>query len=102
MTVLWTIVVGALGFLTFGWVAALWMAVASGLLCFGISEVYYIAKFKRELICPVCHFDPVLYRRSPEQAKQRCLDSLKMREEIFLAKWQALKNAASWRGLERK
>ena len=102
MTVLWTIVVGALGFLTFGWVAALWMAVASGLLCFGISEVYYIAKFKRELSCPVCHFDPVLYRRSPEQAKQRCLDSLKMREEIFLAKWQALKNAASWRGLERK
>lgn len=77
-----------------------WAAMVSGVLCFLGVEVYYGVKFKGEFTCPVCHFDPVLYRRSPDQAKQRCLESLKTREDLFLARWQAMKKVAKPRWTE--
>jgi hypothetical protein len=97
-SLLWTVLTGAIAGLVSGILIAAWVGVLSGVLCFLILEVYYSAKFKRELVCPVCHFDPILYRRSPELAKERCLHSLKMREEVFLAKWQALKKTTAPKG----
>ena len=90
----WALLCGALLATLSNWWVAFWTSLVSGVLCFLGVEVYYGVKFKGEFTCPVCHFDPVLYRRSPEQAKQQCLDSLKTREDVFLAKWQALKNVA--------
>jgi hypothetical protein len=95
---LWTALTGMLAGLVAGTLIGIWAGLLSGVLCFLILEVYYSAKFKRELVCPVCQFDPILYRRSPEIAKERCLRSLKMREELFLAKWQALKKTTSPKG----
>jgi len=91
---LWALLLGLSTGFYFSVSVGIWSGLSSAVLCFVILEVYYSVKFKRELVCPVCQFDPVLYRRSPEQAKKRCLDSLKMREELFLAKWQALKKTA--------
>jgi rubredoxin len=81
------VVLAALG----EWILGLWLGLLFGVLSFTVSEVYYSAKLKRELKCPVCHFDPILYKRSPEKAKEQCLGSLKVKEDVFLAKWQALK-----------
>lgn len=72
--------------------ASLWTGLLVGVLFFLGVEVYYSAKFRRELECPVCQFDPLLYRRKPEEAKERCLKGLKIREELFLARWRALKD----------
>lgn len=82
-----------------GVVGGFYLSIPSGLICAAaVGSVYYVLgeallqeRGKKALECPVCHFDPVLYRRSPERAKQRCLDSLRMREDTFLAKWQALR-----------
>jgi hypothetical protein len=74
------------------------VAAAVGAMYFVFGEAYYHEKYKRELVCPVCRFDPILYRRAPERAKQRCLDSLKMREDTFLTKWQALKHQKASEG----
>lgn len=77
------------------WALRVLIATISGLTYFVGFEALHQARYRNELVCPVCHFDPVLYRRSPERAKERCLDSLKMREDIFLSKWRMLKQDAS-------
>lgn len=95
LTVAWALLAGTAVGLWLGMVAGWWGALLGGVLSFLVSEVYYTVKFKRELVCPICQFDPVLYRRAPEEAKTRCLESLKMKEEVFLAKWRALKQQAN-------
>jgi hypothetical protein len=84
----WALLCGVVGYLAGGMIPAAVVALLSGVLCFLSLEVYDSVKFKRELVCPVCQFDPLLYRRSPEQAKQRCLENLKEREELLVRKWQ--------------
>lgn len=64
-------------YLTFSPTLALWAGVIGGMLCFLSVEVYYSVQFRRELECPVCHFDPLLYRRAPEKAKEQCMEGLK-------------------------
>lgn len=66
------------------------LGVLSAVLCFLGLEVYYSVKFKGELECPVCHFDPLLFRKSPEAAKQKCLEGLQRKEPAFIARWRAL------------
>lgn len=93
----WALLLGLLTFLLGGWSTALWTTSGTGMLCFIGLEVYYTHKFKREFVCPICHFDPMLYRRSPEEAKRKCLDNLK-EKEAFLAKWHSLKTRAEAEG----
>lgn len=81
--------------LTSDWTAAFWAGGLCGVLFFLGSEVYYGARYRRELTCPVCQFDPILYRRSPDKAKQQCLDGLKQREEFLSARWRALQRNGS-------
>jgi len=83
------VLVGLILFLSAFTEAAVWIGVSAGMLCFLSLEVYYSLQFRRELECPVCHFDPLLYRRSPERAKEQCLDGLKRKEQVLAAKWQA-------------
>ncbi len=73
----------------------LWLGFVLAVLCFIGLEVYYTFKFRRELACPVCHFDPLLYRRSPEEAKKRCLEGLKTKDAALLTKLQQLRKQAN-------
>lgn len=90
---LWAITVGYVAGALLDVFVGAWLGLVSWVLSFLGLEVYYTLKSKGDLSCPVCEFDPVLYRRHPEQAKQKCLESLKMREDLFLARWKALKNS---------
>ncbi|MBI4404176.1 MAG: hypothetical protein HY537_08445 [Deltaproteobacteria bacterium] len=91
LSLLWSVLVGIATYLIAGLMAALWFGVLCGTLYFLLLEVYFTLKSKGELICPICHFDPILYRKSPEEAKKKCLASLKQKEE-FLARWRSLKS----------
>jgi uncharacterized Zn finger protein (UPF0148 family) len=81
-SVAWSVLWGMMAHLIGGLEVAIWVAFLSGVLCFLVLEVYDSVKFKRELICPVCQFDPLLYRRSPEEAKERCLGWLASPESM--------------------
>lgn len=69
------------------------LGLVSGVLCFLSFEVYYSLRFRRELECPVCHFDPLLYRRSPDKAKAQCLEELKRKEQLLSQRWQTMRQA---------
>lgn len=71
-----------------GWAAAVG-GIAGGVLSFLAQEVYYSVKFKAELACPVCQFDPLLYRRAPEEAQRRCRESLRQKEAFFVSRLRA-------------
>lgn len=89
----WAVLAG-MGFgLWLGLISGFWGALAFGVLSFIGFESYYTSKFRRELICPICQFDPILYRRAPEEAKARCLQSLKQQEEVFQSRWKMLQSA---------
>ena len=81
----------AAGYLSFSPTVALWAGLLAGMLCFLSVEVYYSVQFRRELECPVCRFDPLLYRRAPEKAKEQCLDGLKRKEQVLAAKGQVFR-----------
>lgn len=80
----WAVLFGTSVALSTGWLTGVFLGVLAGALGFVLLEVWESAKGKRDLACPICNFDPLLYRRAPEEAKQRCLASIKQREEIFL------------------
>jgi hypothetical protein len=90
-SILLALAAGAIGGFYLSIPSGLICAAAAGSLYYVFGEAVWQERGKKDLECPVCHFDPILYRRSPERAKQRCLDSLRMREDTFLAKWQALR-----------
>ena len=41
------------------------------LLALTVSEVFVTLRRKLSLTCPHCHFDPLLYKKSPERACQK-------------------------------
>jgi hypothetical protein len=87
----WTLILGSIVYMSWGWEVCLWACPAMGVFIFMVLEVIHAETLKKELTCPVCKFDPVLYKRSPEEAQKKCLEGLKLKEEHFLAKWQQLK-----------
>lgn len=91
ISLFWAFTLGLLLYLFSGIWVGLWVGALSGGLCFLALEVYDTVKFKRELICPICHFDPGLYRRSPEEAQARCAEKLKGQKE-FMNMLRAAKN----------
>ena len=94
LSVVWAFFCGGAGFLLGGLAIGGWTGLVAGAVAWLFLEARHGLSRRKELVCPVCQFDPLLYRRAPDRAKQRCLDSLKMREDVFLAKWQALKQSA--------
>lgn len=89
----WTLISGGCAFLWVGISPAFWIAPTVGVLASLILEWVYAERFKKELVCPMCHFDPILYKKNPEEAKKRCLEGIKIKEEHFAAKWQEMKRA---------
>lgn len=94
LTALFTAMGAATGFTFYGVSAAIWGAMSCGMVCFLSVEVYYSVQFRRELECPVCHFDPLLYRKSPEKAKAQCLEGLKRKEQVLGASASAARERA--------
>lgn len=78
---------------------AVWLGVVAGMLCFLSVEVYYSVQFRRELECPVCRFDPILYKKAPERAKQMCLEGLKRQEQLWLSRWRGQRERQRMREL---
>src|SRR5579859_6192160 len=70
----------------FGPLLAFWAGLSLSLLSFLFYEVYDALKYKRELVCPVCSFDPLLYRKLPEAAKEQCLRKLREQEKLRMEK----------------
>lgn len=91
-SLLWAGVAGIVVGLVAGVSVGAWAGLFFGMLCFLGIEVYYNLKFKRELECPVCHFDPLLYRRAPEEAKKRCLEGVEGTKKTVIERWRELQS----------
>lgn len=73
-------IVGVCIYVLASWVTSLWLFIATGLLSFLLFEFYDAKRSYRDLVCPVCDFDPVLYRRAPSAAEERVLKRLERRK----------------------
>lgn len=90
LSLLWAVLVASVVGLGFGLSAGLWSGfVLSGLGVLGL-ETYYRLQFKKELSCPVCHFDPVFFRKSPKEAEKKFLEAIS-NNKTLIEKWNALK-----------
>lgn len=90
---LWGAVMSLLVYLIWdSWLASMWSGFVTAMLSFLGIEGYYTHKFRRELVCPVCEFDPILFRSSPEKAKEKCLTSTKRKPKELHTKWAELES----------
>lgn len=92
-TLFWSFISGSVVYYSWGIWPTFWVTPSVGVLVFLFLEFFSTDKVRKELICPICRFDPILYKRSPEEAKQKCLEGIKFQEEHFMTKWQQMKRA---------
>jgi len=68
-------------------------------------EVFVYLRWRASLICSLCGFDPIIYKRSPEQAAQRVRAFYREREEnpqFWLSRSPLLERKRAARVQERK
>ncbi|HVK60230.1 MAG TPA: hypothetical protein VM432_01720 [Bdellovibrionales bacterium] len=47
----------------------------------GLAELFIVFRWRLSIVCSKCGFDPVIYRKSPEQAAERVKAHYKSRRE---------------------